>query len=74
MGESLLFSITVGVLLTWFGVCLLGNLWNLTSRLFDFYSGIAYMGTATVNTLRFIGAIGIFIGLFWIATSLSEIP
>ncbi|MFJ2899963.1 hypothetical protein ACIO87_34485 [Streptomyces sp. NPDC087218] len=68
-----MFAFFVGVSVLVFGVCLSGNFWNLADRIFDYYSSRIVMGASTVGTFRLMGGGAVLIGLFWIATALSEI-
>lgn len=52
---------------------MVGNFWNLANRMFERASSRVNIGTATVNTFRLGGVVVICIGIFWIATALSEI-
>ncbi|MEU2670100.1 hypothetical protein ABZ622_14740 [Streptomyces sp. NPDC007164] len=65
-------AITVGVIIAGYGVCLSANLWNLADRLFSHNSRYLVMGSATPGTFRLVGGGTALVGLFWIATALSE--
>ncbi|MFF3124586.1 hypothetical protein ACFVRD_20025 [Streptomyces sp. NPDC057908] len=69
-----MFALIFGAAITGFGTCLLTNFRNLADRLFDYYSSTGVtMGSATAGTLRVIGGGTVLIGLFWIATAVTEI-
>ncbi|MFE4797084.1 hypothetical protein ACFRFL_18685 [Streptomyces sp. NPDC056708] len=69
-----MFALIFGAAITGFGACLLTNFRNLADRLFDYYSSTGVtMGSATAGTLRVIGGGTVLIGLFWIATAVTEI-
>lgn len=66
-------AVTVGVIVAGFGVCLSANLWNLADRLFSYYSSRGAMRGATAGTFRLVGGGAVLVGLFWIATALSDV-
>lgn len=67
-----MFGVVFGVLILSFGVSMVGNFGNLADRMFEMAAGRQDPGTATPNTIRFVGVIVIFIGIFWVATAISE--
>ncbi len=52
---------------------MVGNFWNLAGRMFEHAATSVNPGTATVKTVRLGGLVIMAIGIFWIATALSEI-
>lgn len=69
----MLFGLMGGAAITGFGVCLAANIKNLADRLFEYYSSTGLtMGTATAGTFRLVGGGNVLIGLFWIATAITE--
>ncbi|MFJ8842309.1 hypothetical protein ACIRFF_05325 [Streptomyces cyaneofuscatus] len=68
-----MFGVVGGVLILSFGVSMVGNLGSLTDRMFERTASRVDPGMATPNTFRIVGVIVIFIGIFWVATGVSEI-
>lgn len=68
-----MFAVAVGALISFVGVSMVGNFWNLAGRMFEHAATSVNPGTATVNTFRLAGLVVMAIGIFWIATALSEI-
>lgn len=66
-----MFLLVFGIALVGFGICLIGNVRGIASRIYDFYESFMNPGRATVNTLRLVGVFMTLVGIGWVAASFS---
>ncbi|MFD8119515.1 hypothetical protein [Streptomyces microflavus] len=67
-----MFGVVFGVLILAFGISMVGNFGRLADRMFESAASLLNPGIATPNTFRFGGVVVIIIGIFWVATGVSE--
>ncbi|MCX4515416.1 hypothetical protein OHA27_34890 [Streptomyces sp. NBC_01619] len=60
---------TIGTVVATTGLIFLADSKGTATKVYAFYADFMPVGRATVNSIRFAGAIAVLVGGFWIATA-----